>query len=179
MSYILYSSLESLSRSFIATENLAGFDLVDWPNNDNTRLVELGISPSSFPSMASLLPANTAMKEEWVCFPIFSVAEGLANVQQLIAERDKQAQELPPLPSTPEYDKFLYLLANEPSLPLEVGPHLLVLRSDPSSLADDQKRYGFWVKMTSNPAYFVTPEVIATIEGIAKACNVQLTPPKE
>lgn len=180
MSYVLYSSLEALSRSFVATENLAGYEAVDWPKGDRGDLVTKGISPSSFPSVAYLLPANVAMPELWVVISASSIAEAEATRDAMIVERAELAQELPPLPVKPDYLKFLYLLSVDQTLPLEIIPFLAIWKADPSGLLDDQQRYGFWAKMTGpNKAYFVTDSMIQTIQSYANLCNVQLTPPKE
>ena len=178
MTYLLVSTLDKSCREFLDKESVEGYSVIDWYESGADEFMkETGLSPSSFPALAVELPQTGGLEASWKLVSDFdSLKEANKVVDDLIKEREKAGAELPPLPPKPDYQGFLVALMSDLNLPLECQPFYTSWRLFPDDLINDQKRWFFWQKMTGNPTYFITPEVIATIQAYAKTYHVSLTP---
>ena len=183
MQYLLVSTLDKSCREFLEREDVSSLEVIDWYSSEGAQLAfmsETGLSPSSFPAYALELPQTGGLEAEWVLIDNFTLlVEAGTIANQMIADREIKGEKLPPIPPKPDYMKFLYLLSNDSTFPLEVLPYLALWAANPADLMNDQKRYLFWSKMTgANKSYFVTDALIASIQAYAVVCNVLLTPPE-
>lgn len=176
--YLILNLLDKSNREFKDSQDLSNYGVVDWYGVGPT--LPAPINPSSFPTALVYLPATGGLLSSWETIDGFNSIEELAAKKEIIWQKKVVIGSTTPIPSAaPEYEKFLYLLSINQFLPLEILPFVGLFTQDPSGLVDDQKRFAFWQKLTANPAYFMTPEVIALIENIASACHIVLSPPKE
>ena len=180
MQYLLVSTLDKACREFLANNDTSALQVVDWYAEDVSHIIKLGLSPSSFPALGTELPQTGGLEAKWILVSDFdSLAAANKVVDDLSLEREKAGAELPPIPPKPDYLGFLTALMSDLSLPLECQPFYTSWRLFPDDLINDQKRWFFWQKMTGNPTYFVTPEVIATIQAYAETYHVSLVPPPQ
>jgi hypothetical protein len=174
MQYLLVSTLDKSCREFLANNDTSALQVVDWYAEDVDFLIKLGLSPSSFPALGTELPQTGGLEAKWVLIGNFDTLE-TANkvVDDLILEREKAGAELPPLPVKPDVAGFLAELNTNQSLPLPIVPYLALFT--PEAVANPVTRQGFWARVLANKLDFMTPEVVAAIEGMALSYNLPLT----
>lgn len=177
MNYLIVNTLDKNCREFLEKEDVSAYQVIDWYKDDLSKIQFLGLSVSSFPCAFIKFPDTGGLPEAYEVISEFnSVSELQEKTANRSEERNKEGESLPPLSPKPDYHGFLVALMSDLTLPLECQPFYTSWRLFPDDLIDDQKRWFFWQKVTNNPAYFVTPQVIATIESIASTYNVKLTP---
>lgn len=174
MQYLLVSTLDKSCREFLANNDTSALQVVDWYAEDVDHILKLGLSPSSFPALGTELPQTGGLEAKWVLISDFdSLKEAEKTVDDLILEREKAGAELPPLPPKPDVVGFLTELNTNQSLPLPIVPYLAIFT--PEAVANPVTRQAFWARVLANKLDFMTPEVVATIEGMALSYNLPLT----
>jgi hypothetical protein len=174
MQYLLVSTLDKACREFLANNDTSALQVVDWYVEDVDHILKLGLSPSSFPALGTELPQTGGLEAKWVLIGNFDTLE-TANkiIDDLILEREKAGAELPPIPAKPDVVGFLTELNTNQSLPLPIVPYLAIFT--PEAVANPVTRQAFWARVLANKLDFMTPEVVAAIEGMALSYNLPLT----
>ena len=175
MQYLLVSTLDKSCREFLKNESVEGYHVVDWYEGGADEFMkETGLSPSSFPALAVELPQTGGLEAAWKLVSDFdSLKEANKVVDELILEREKAGAELPPIPAKPDVVGFLTELNTNQSLPLPIVPYLALFT--PEAVANPVTRQAFWARVLANKLDFMTPEVVAAIEGMALSYNLPLT----
>lgn len=177
MQYLLVSTLDKSCREFLEREDVSALSVVDWYSSEGAQLAfmaETSLSPSSFPALAVELPQTGGLEAAWKLVSDFdSLKEANKVVDDLILEREKAGAELPPLPVKPDVVGFLTELNTNQSLPLPIVPYLAIFI--PEAVANPVTRQAFWARVLANKLDFMTPEVVAAIEGMALSYNLPLT----
>ena len=173
MTYLLVSTLDKSCREFLANNDVSTLSVVDWYKEDVNHIIELGLSPSSFPALGVELPQTGGLEAKWVLIGNFdTLAAANKIVDDLTLEREQAGAELPPLPAKPDIVGFLTALNTNQDLPVSILPFLILWT--PEQVANDLARKGFWARVKSNNLPFMTPEVVATIEAVAISFNLPL-----
>lgn len=175
MQYLLVSTLDKSCREFLDKESVEGYSVIDWYESGADEFMkETGLSPSSFPALAVELPQTGGLEASWKLVSDFdSLKEANKVVDDLVKEREKAGAELPPIPPKPDVVGFLTELNTNQSLPLQVIPYLAIFT--PEAVTNPVTRKGFWARVLANKLDFMTPEVVAAIEGMALSYNLPLT----
>ena len=174
MQYLLVSTLDKSCREFLANNDTSALQVIDWYAEDVDHILKLGLSPSSFPALGTELPQTGGLEAKWVLISDFdSLKEAEKTVDDLILEREKAGAELPPIPPKPDVVGFLTELNTNQSLPLPIVPYLAIFT--PEAVANPVTRQAFWARVLANKLDFMTPEVVAAIEGMASSYNLPLT----
>lgn len=174
MTYLLVSTLDKSCREFLKNEDTSALQVVDWYSEDVSHIIKLGLSPSSFPALGTELPQTGGLEASWKLIDGFdSLASANKIVDELVLEREKAGAELPPIPPKPDVVGFLTELNTNQSLPLQVIPYLAIFT--PEAVANPITRKGFWARVLANKLDFMSPEVVAAIEGMALSYNLPLT----
>jgi len=177
MNYLIVNTLDKNCREFLEKEDVSAYQVIDWYKDDLSKVQSLGLSVSSFPCAFINFPDTGGLPEAYEVISEFnSVSELQEKTANRSEERNKEGESLPPLPPKPDYQGFLVALMSDLTLPLECQPFYTSWRLFPDDLINDQKRWLFWQKMTANPSYFITPEVIAAIQLHAETYHVSLSP---
>lgn len=175
MTYLLVSTLDKSCREFLDKESVEGYFVINWYESGAEEFMkETGLSPSSFPALAVELPQTGGLEASWKLVDGFdSLKEANKVVDDLIKEREKAGAELPPIPPKPDVVGFLTELNTNQSLPLPIVPYLAIFT--PEAVANPVTRKGFWARVLANKLDFMTPDVVAAIEGMALSYNLPLT----
>jgi len=180
MNYLIVNTLDKNCREFLEKEDVSAYQVIDWYKDDLSKVQSLGLSVSSFPCAFINFPDTGGLPE---AFEVISEFNSVSELQEKTAnrseERNKEGESLPPLPPKPDYQGFLVALMSDLTLPLECQPFYTSWRLFPDDLINDHKRWLFWQKVTANPAYFITPEVIAAIQSHAETYHISLAPPEK
>lgn len=72
----------------------------------------------------------------------------------------------------PNPEVFITTLKNSPQFPLEFMPYLNMWTE--ADILNDVNRKAFWAKVKNSGAYFLTPEIIQSVEDLAIQCNLPL-----
>lgn len=74
--------------------------------------------------------------------------------------------------ASPNVELFIGTLKSSTNFPLEFLPYLSLW--SPVDILNEQARRGFWAKVKASKPYFMTPEIIQSVEQLAVQCNLPL-----